>query len=116
MQYFRSLADTVEKAARHELFNFLGVLPEEVGKNGAVPETGGESPYPGSLLPEAHSEFPAGYKLVSFYVTQKALLRRAYVLRRDGWMDSEGLYQRMIDKKKIRSEESSVVKEGVSRG
>src|SRR3546814_11713187 len=57
MQYFRSLADTVEKSARHELFNFLGVLPEEVGKNGDVPETGGESPSPGSLLPEAHSEF-----------------------------------------------------------
>ncbi|MGB7410590.1 MAG: DGQHR domain-containing protein [Sphingopyxis granuli] len=103
MQYFRSLADIVEKSARHELFNFLGVSPEEVGENGAVLETGGESPYPGSLLPEAHSEFPTGYKLVSFYVTPKALLRRAYVLRRDGWMDSEGLYQRMIDKKKIRS-------------
>lgn len=103
MQYFRSLADTVERSSRHELFHFLKLDLAEVGKNGIISEIEGEEPYPGSLLPEAHSEYPDGYKLVSFYVTPAALLKRAYVLRRDGWRDSEGLYQRMIDKKKIRS-------------
>lgn len=103
MQYFRSLCDTVERSARHELFHFLNLDIAEVGEDGNIGESGGEDPYPGSLLPEAHSEYPDGYKLVSFYVTPAALLKRAYVLRRDGWRDAEGLYQRMIDKKKIRS-------------
>jgi DGQHR domain-containing protein len=103
MQYFRSLVDAVERSARFEIFHWLAIDPAEVGEGGSIGDQGGEAPYPGSLLPEAHSEFPDGFKLVSFYVTPKALLRRAYVLRNDGWRDPEGLYQRMIDKPKIRA-------------
>lgn len=103
MQYFRSLVDAVERSARFEIFHWLAIDPAEVGESGSIGDHGGEAPYPGSLLPEAHSEYPEGFKLVSFYVTPKALLRRAYVLRHDGWRDPEGLYQRMIDKVKIRS-------------
>lgn len=103
IQYFRSLANTVEKSARYELLHFLGVSPSKVGEKGALDTGEAETPHPGSLLPEAHSEFPEGYKVISFYVTPNALLKRAYVLRHDGWRDSEGLYQRMIDKRKIAS-------------
>ena len=103
IQYFRSLANTVEKSARYELFRFLRIPPSEVGDKGQIERWEAEMPHPGSLLPEARSEFPKGYKVISFYVTPSALLRRAYVLRRDGWRDSEGLYQRMIDKGKISS-------------
>jgi DGQHR domain-containing protein len=103
VQYFRSLANTIEKSARHELFNFLDIAPNEVGDKGKIDKGEAEIPHPGSLLPEVHSEFPPGYKVISFYVTPNALLRRAYVLRRDGWRDSDGLYQRMIDKRKISS-------------
>lgn len=103
IQYFRSLANTVERSARHEFFNFLKVSSSDVGEKGKIGTAGAEEPHPGSLLPEVHSEFPEGYKVISFYVTPNALLKRAYVLRHDGWRDSESLYQRMIDKKKISS-------------
>lgn len=103
IQYFKVLADTIKLSARHELFEFLKLPFDEVGENGKLPDDQGEGQYPGSLLPEAHSNFPPGYKVVSFYVTPAALLKRAYVLRRDGWKDSDGLYQRMIERKKIES-------------
>lgn len=103
MQYFWSLTNTIEKSARHELFKFLDISPSQVGEKGKIDKRVAEDPHPGSLLPEAHSGFPEGYKVISFYVTPNALLSRAYVLRRDGWRDSEGLYQRMIDKQKISS-------------
>ena len=41
--------------------------------------------------------------MVSFYVDPEALLTRAYVLRNEGWRDVEGVYQRIISKKKIDS-------------
>lgn len=103
IQYFRGLTNTVERSARYELLHFLGVSPSEVGEKGTFDTGEAETPHPGSLLPEAHSEFPEGYKVISFYVTPNALLKRAYVLRHDGWRDSDGLYQRMIDKRKISS-------------
>jgi DGQHR domain-containing protein len=58
-------------------------------------------PFPGSVLPESHSKFPDGYKVVSFYIDPAALLSRAYVLRRDGWRERNGLYQRMIIRRKL---------------
>lgn len=103
IQYFRGLTKTVERSARHELLHFLGVSLSEVGEKGTLDTGKAETPHPGSLLPEAHSEFPEGYKVISFYVTPNDLLKRAYVLRHDGWRDSDGLYQRMIDKRKISS-------------
>ena len=38
---------------------------------------------------------------MTFYADPEALLRTAYVLRKDGWRDSMNLYQRMISKKKV---------------
>ena len=57
--------------------------------------------YIGSVLPEASSNFAAGYKVVSFYIDPLNLLERAYVLRRDGWRQSYTLYQRLLSKEKI---------------
>jgi DGQHR domain-containing protein len=100
IEYFKSLSDTVRLSARHELFDFLKLKFGEVGEHGAIPDAG-DQPFKGTLLPEVHSNFAPGYKVVSFYVSPAALLSRAYVLRKDGWKDVYGLYQRMIDRKKI---------------
>lgn len=54
-------------------------------------------------MPEASSNFPKGYKIVSFYVDPEALLTRAYVLRTEGWRSEDDVYQRIISKKKIDS-------------
>ena len=65
------------------------------------PAAAASTSYKGSILPEGQSHFPKGYKVVTFYVTPAALLERCYVLRKDGWGDEDGLYQRMISRTKV---------------
>lgn len=103
IRYFRSITNTVRLSARHEVSEFLGIPYTEVGNGGVLPSGSEAALFSGSLLPEAHSSFPLGYKVVSFYVNPGALLQRAYVLRKDGWQDETGLYQRMIDRDKVES-------------
>jgi DGQHR domain-containing protein len=99
--YFYKLCYTLRKSARFELFDYLGIDPQAVGENGVFSSGAGSHRYHGSVLPPEHSNFPAGYRIASFYVDPEALLRRAYVLRRGGWKDSLNLYQRMIIPKKV---------------
>lgn len=102
-KYFKTITDRIKLSARFELFNFLGLPLSEIGDNVISPSTGSSKAYKGSILPEGQSHFPRGYKVVSFYVDPAALLERCYVLRKDGWDEKGGLYQRMISKTKIES-------------
>ena len=56
-----------------------------------------------SKMIEEKSSFKEGYKIISFYIDAASLLKRAYVLRQEGWRKKEnvGYYQRMLDSKKI---------------
>lgn len=101
VRYFAAVSDAVRKSARFELLHFLGIDDAQVGLNGKISVAAQSKNYSGSLLPESHSHFEAGFKIVTFYADPEALLRTAYVLRKDGWRDSMNLYQRMISKPKI---------------
>tara|TARA_R110000772_G_scaffold72505_28_gene158262 strand:+ start:1167 stop:2903 length:1737 start_codon:yes stop_codon:yes gene_type:complete len=101
MQYFKLLTNTIKFSARHELYQFLGLAKGEVGELGVISDDVGVSEFGGTLLPETHSNYPTGFKVVSFYVSPGALLSRAYVLRKAGWKDQDGLYQRMIERGKV---------------
>ncbi|MBI3234623.1 MAG: DGQHR domain-containing protein, partial [Bacteroidetes bacterium] len=90
----------VKNSARFELFSFLGLTNEDVGIESISTANSSES-FKGSILPHSHSNFEQGYKVVSFYIKPSSLLKRCYVLRKDGWRDESGLYQRMISKGKI---------------
>lgn len=111
VKYFKTVTSQIKSSARFELFNFLGLTRDQIGK-GALSSaaTSGET-YKGSILPEGQSHFLPGYKVVSFYVDPEALLERCYVLRKDGWVEESNLYQRMIQKKKIESIRSYLRKE-----
>ncbi|MET3838124.1 DGQHR domain-containing protein [Bradyrhizobium sp. OAE829] len=100
VQYFKSITDRVKKSARYELFKFLGLSQNQIGANSISPVMSTVY-HKGSVLPEGQSHFPPGYKVVSFYVAPAVLLERCYVLRKDGWGDEDGLYQRMISRAKI---------------
>jgi len=84
---------------RFELFKFFGLTAEDIGLGTGQPSRS----YEGFILPESPSGFPSGYKVVTFYVDPDTLMSLSYVLRKDGWLDGDGLYQRMISKSKIRS-------------
>ena len=102
-QYFRGLTNSIKKSARHEIFEYLGVDPSSVGFDGVVSSSAPFDRYQALALPEEQSHFPTGFKVISFYVDPDALLRRSYVLRRNGWRDGLGLYQRLIIPGKISS-------------
>jgi len=103
LRYFLVVAHAIKRSARHEFLHFLGIETSRLGVNGAVTVGERSLDYKGSILPEAHSNFEEGYKVVSFYADANALLRTAYVLRKEGWQDSINLYQRMISSRKIES-------------
>jgi DGQHR domain-containing protein len=100
LRYFKSVTDAVKQSSRFELFHFLGLSINDIGENSILTSNVNDI-YQGSILPHSHSNFPKGYKVVSFYVDPESLLERSYVLRSDGWRDEIGLYQRMISKAKI---------------
>lgn len=101
--YFTSLTRSIRRSARHELLEYLRVDPNEVGEAGVANASVSSDDYSALLLPKEQSHFPKGFKIVSFYVDPDALLRRVYVLRRNGWRDSLGLYQRLIIPSKIKA-------------
>lgn len=103
VRYFKLLTKTVRRSAQHELLAFLGVEYKVFGDRALNANASPRDTFNGSVLPEHHSKFPTGYKVVSFYIQPSALLSRAYVLRRDGWRDRGGLYQRMILRAKLDS-------------
>ena len=105
LKYFYSIAKTNKRSTKHEFFDFLLIDFSNTGKNVFTTSSMTTSEFSGHILPEEHSSFEEGYKIISFYIDADSLIRRSYVLRRDGWRSSDniGFYQRMIQAKKIKS-------------
>ena len=101
-RYFDALSKTIHQSARHEFFNYLGVDLDRLG-NRVHDSTEKSKDFHGYLLPEVNSGYPKGFKVVSFYADPATLLEMSYVLRKDGWRDEDGLYQRILIKGKINS-------------
>ncbi|MBC3940966.1 DGQHR domain-containing protein [Sphingomonas albertensis] len=101
LRYFVSVVAAIKRSARFEFIHFLGLDLKQIGENGSLDISSSSKDYHGSILPEAHSNFDDGYKVVSFYADPDVLLRTSYVLRADGWRDSLNVYQRMISRAKV---------------
>lgn len=101
--YFSALTKSLKRSSRFELYEYLGINPSDVGAAGVVSASVQFDNYKALILPEEQSHFPTGFRVVSFYVDPESLLRRCYVLRRNGWRDGLGLYQRLILPAKISS-------------
>ncbi|MEQ1933717.1 MAG: hypothetical protein ABL962_07550 [Fimbriimonadaceae bacterium] len=99
--YFKAVAASVRYSGRPEFLHYLGVGYKEAGDQCLLTSGVPKIPFEGSVLPDAHSNLGKKLKVVSFYISPGALLDRAFVLRKDGWRDSDWLYQRMISPKKI---------------
>ncbi len=104
LRYFSSLVKIIGKSSKYELFKFFQLNFSEIGEariKGKISQT--NKGYEGFLLPEDHSNYPKGYKVLSFYVDPETLLQKSYVLRKDSWADPDSCYQRMLEAKKIKS-------------
>ncbi len=105
VKYFASIAKTIKRSSKHEFFDFLNIDFTNVGENVFLSSKVSTDEFSGHILPEEHSSFDEGYKIISFYIDAASLIRRAFVLRRDGWQnkDNIGFYQRMLQPAKIKS-------------
>jgi len=105
VKYFESLAKVIKKSSRYEFFDFLNIPFDRIGKEIKLSSEKTNHKFSGHILPEEHSSFKEGYKIVSFYIDAENLLKRAYVLRQNGWKEKKniGHYQRMFIQSKITS-------------
>lgn len=103
VQYFKSLSKVIKYSGRHEFFEFLLIPDNKVGEKIWKSADSQSDRFYGHILPEEYSSYNKGYKIISFYIDAESLMKRAYVLRKEGWQDKEaiGKYQRMLDAKKI---------------
>lgn len=106
LKYFLAVTKAIKISARNEILSFFRLTSKDIKGQSAL----GVTPYSGSILPEAHSNFQDGFKVLSFYVDPAALLQRSYVLRRNGWQDGGSHYQRMISPGKVDSIRKHLIK------
>jgi DGQHR domain-containing protein len=105
VKYFEGVAKIIKRSTMHEFFEFLGIPYSNIGENIKASSTISTQQYHAHLLPEEQSSFTVGYKIVTFYIDAASLMRRAFVLRRDGWKHKDNItfYQRMFSGQKIKS-------------
>lgn len=105
VQYFKSLTKVVKKSSKYEFFEFIEIPFAQFAENIKSSSSCNVNTFQGHILPEEKSSFAEGLKIVTFYIDADSLIKRAYVLRRNGWREKEniGFYQRMFEGKKIAS-------------
>ena len=100
--YFKYLTDALRLSALNEMLEFLDVEASLFGK-GISQSSKNNTVCKAYVLPEVKSFFKKGYKIVTFYMDPESMLRRAYVLRHEGWRErsSSVYYQRMANPNRI---------------
>ena len=87
-------------SARYDLFRFLGLTNDQIGSSvSSGSKTVIKAPI---IYPEDITGFRNGVRIVSFMMSAEDLLKTSYVLRKDNWEESIWLYQRLIEKEKIK--------------
>ncbi|MFO6421535.1 hypothetical protein ACLBKS_15160 [Hylemonella sp. W303a] len=100
-RYFKSLVDTIECSAKFELLKYLDIALSQVGAERTSGNTVPLNRYTAFALSAAHTSYPPGFAVVSFYADPMALIQRAYVMRRDGWESPDLSYQRFVKSDKL---------------
>lgn len=100
LAYFNRMSQCVYYSARYDLFRFLGLTNDQIGSSGSAgSKTVIKAPI---IYPDDITGFRNGVRIVSFMMSAENLLKTSYVLRKDNWEESIWLYQRLIEKEKIK--------------
>lgn len=100
LAFFNRMVQCIHYSARYELFRFLNIKNEDIGFSGSeASKTTIKAPI---IYPEDTTGINSGIRIVSFMMSAEKLLRTTYVLRKDSWEESMFLYQRLIEKDKIK--------------
>lgn len=101
ISYFHKIASNIKFSARNEFFRYLKL------RNADLWDPSGTSPKNDIkaliITPQESTKLKCSARIVSFMMSAETLMKNSYVLRKDNWEDSIGLYQRLIEKKRINS-------------
>ena len=100
LNYFQWIAQCIKRSARNEIFRFLGIRNADIGPVSSSRERA-EITAP-IIYPKSFTGLKNNVRIVSFMMSAEDLLNTCYVLRKDNWSDSIWLYQRLIEKSKIK--------------
>lgn len=110
LSYFNRMAQCIQHSARYEIFRYLGLKDDEIGFSGSE---GGKTTIKAPIIyPQDATGLRNGVRVVSFMMSAEKLLRTSYVLRKDSWDESMFLYQRLIEKDKVKSIRAFLAKKG----
>ncbi|MCL2570820.1 MAG: DGQHR domain-containing protein [Defluviitaleaceae bacterium] len=110
LNYFQWMVQCIRKSAKYEIFRFLSLNSDLIGRVKSDSErTTIKAPI---IYPEDITGLRNEVRVISFMMSAEKLLETCYVLRKDNWADSLYLYQRLIDKAKIRSIRNYLAKNG----
>lgn len=101
LNYFQWIVQCIKHSARNEVFRFLGLKNADIGQVSSASATASiTAPI---IYPKSFTGIKNNVRIVSFMMSAEDLLNTCYVLRKDNWADSIWLYQRLIEKNKIKS-------------
>lgn len=110
LSYFNRMAQCIQHSARYEIFRYLGLKNDEIGFSGSE---GGKTTIKAPIIyPQEATGLRNGVRVVSFMMSAEKLLRTSYVLRKDSWEESMFLYQRLIEKDKVKSIRAFLAQKG----
>lgn len=110
LNYFRWITQCIKLSAKNEIFRFLNVKNADIGPIHSSRESAQiVAPI---IYPKSFTGLTNNVRIVSFMMSAEDLLNTCYVLRRDNWSDSIWLYQRLIDKDKIKDIREFVAQNG----
>lgn len=110
LNYFQWIVQCIKRSAKTEIFRFLGLKNSDIGiMSSSSATTQITAPI---IYPKAFTGLTNKVRIVSFMMSAEDLLNTCYVLRKDNWADSIWLYQRLIDKTKIKNIRSFLESKG----
>lgn len=112
LNYFYHMSQCIKKSLRYEIFRFLELKSNDLGLN--LSENSCSTIEASIIYPDDSVGLNNGVKVVSFMMSAESLLKTCYVLRKDNWEDTVYLYQRLIDRNKIKKIRDFLVSEKTS--
>lgn len=110
LNYFQWIVQCIKRSARNEIFRFLGIRNADIGPVSSSKESA-EITAP-IIYPKSFTGLKNNVRIVSFMMSAEDLINTCYVLRKDNWSDSIWLYQRLIEKSKIKGIRSFLESKG----
>lgn len=110
LSYFSKMSQCIQYSARYEIFRFLELKNDQIGM--ACSEGKKTVISAPIIYPEDTTGIKNGVRIVSFMMSAENLIKTGYVLRKDNWEESIFLYQRLIEKDKIKKIRAFLAQKG----